>query len=119
MNIIIITGKLKEDITLKNNVAMGTIISDKEYYDLVAFGNNASELANFKKNQFVVIQGALSKRKYNDKYYYRIVVSSIELFGKTETPIDMVLDNSEIISDDTIVEANTDSIEVSDDELPF
>lgn len=120
MNIIVMTGKLKDDIELKDSgIAVGTIISEGSYFDIVAFKDKATELAYFTKDQLVMVQGELQKKKYKDKYYYKIVVRDIQRFEQTEKPSE-ILDNSEIIEDNQeITGANLDSLVLDDDDTPF
>lgn len=112
MNILILTGKLKENPTLKNSVARATIVSGKQYFNIVAFGKITDELIKFKANNYVIIQGEWQVSKFDGKTYYQCVVNEISAMEKPQPT--NVLDNSEIIED-----SQEEINDLPDDDLPF
>ena len=111
MNIIILTGYFKAKPNFKNNVAFGTLKSEKMFINFVGFGDTANEIVKYNANQLLLIQGSLKMSKYNEEWKPQIEIHSIKAL---ETEIPQSLDDVA-----TLESGNLDEVDLPDDDLPF
>ena len=105
MNLIVIAGFLQKDFTYKNGVATSSIKSDKTFFNVVGFGVVADECINYRADTFVIIQGKLQQKLYNEKVYWQIVITTISEFGEAkETPPQIETNEEKVTETETIGE---------------
>ncbi len=120
MNIIVLTGYFKAKPNLKNNVAYGTIKTDKMFLDFVAFGDTANEIVKYNATDLMLVEGTLSMSKYNDKWRTQVKIQSAKPISTpvVSTPLENISLDSEDMETE-IVSNNLDDLDLPDDDLPF
>ena len=112
MTLVILTGTFKNRPNLKNNVAYGSIKTDKMFLTIVAFGEVANEVAKCNTTDTYLIEGRLSQSKYNNEWRFQVVINSIKpIVNQMALPLEE--------EDGEIASGNLEDIDMPTDDLPF
>jgi single-stranded DNA-binding protein len=126
MNLLVLSGNLTRDFTMKGSVAKSCLALQGRrivmYVDLVAFNKGAENCVKYNhKGDLVVVEGSLDISRYNDKNYISCVVNKITTLSAKqpngETPIETT-DNFGELDEPSDIEIDTVD-DVADDDLPF
>lgn len=143
MNMIYLVGYLVRDFeggeTKKSSIKCKRNIGKQyDYFDVVAFKDTAEECKKIKADSKVAVEGTLQKSKFENTWYYTIVINDIKLLEKPQ-PKDPVnteiqeqpnkvgelkenlkniveLQNDNTPTDDVDI---NDPLDLPDDDLPF
>ena len=126
LNSLILQGRLTKEVINKNGNAYFSIAQDDYkgntmFVEVVAFGKTAEYCLNYlRKGAMVIVSGALSMRKYEDKTYVSLIareISSLTITNNKEKT--ELFKEEEIQAKEETPIATDDDIDIDQDDLPF